>query len=308
MPARPPIAAVAVAVAAALPAACGEPRGARGDGPPAVVATTTQLADLARTVGGGRARVRGILGPAADPHDYEPRPSDARAVAEADVVLRSGGELDAWLDGLLAGAGSDARTLTVLDAVAGGGRAGRRDPHWWQDPRLAGRAVAAIAAALAAADPSGRAGYARRAAALRARLRALDGAIAACMAAIPERRRRLVTAHDALGRYAARYGIEVVGTVLPARTTRAQASARHVARLAREIRAAGVRTIFPQRAANPRLVRAIAREAGVAVGPPLYADALGPAGSPGATYAGALRFNTRALAAGFGGRPSPCRL
>jgi zinc/manganese transport system substrate-binding protein/manganese/iron transport system substrate-binding protein len=89
--------------------------------------------------------------------------------------------------------------------------------------------------------------------------------------------------------------------VIPALSTQAQASAGEVARLVRTIRSTGVRTIFPARSASAKLTRAVARDAGAEVGPALYADTLGAAGSPGATYIGSLRFNTRALAAGFGG-------
>ena len=61
----------------------------------------------------------------------------------------------------------------------------------------------------------------------------------------------------------------------------------------RTIRTAGVATIFPESSVNPKLTRAIARDAHATVGPALYADSLGAAGSPGATYLGSLRANTR---------------
>ena len=129
------------------------------------------------------------------------------------------------------------------------------------------------------------------------------------MRAITAARRKLVTDHDALGYYADRYAIEIVGTVVPGVSTQAQASGGEVARLVKTIRATGVRTIFPQGSANAKLARAVARSAGASIGPPLYADTLGPSGSRGATYIGSLRFNTRALAAGFGGGASPaCQL
>ncbi len=297
---RPRIAAALVPVcAAAALAACGS--GGAGTGR-TVVATTTQVGDLARAVAGDRAAVRQILRPNSDPHEYEPRPSDVRSVAGASVVLRSGGDLDAWLDGVLRNAGSDARTVTLLDAVTTQRRGRRTDPHWWQDPRNALRAVERIRDVLAAADPAGRPAYTANAAAYSAKLRALDRSIARCMSAIPAARRKLVTDHDALGYFAARYGIAVIGTVIPALSTHAQASAGEVARLVRTIRAAGVTTIFPESSVNAKLTRAVARDAGAQVGPGLYADSLGPAGSPGATYLGALRFNARALASGFAGR------
>ncbi|HTN23256.1 MAG TPA: metal ABC transporter substrate-binding protein [Solirubrobacteraceae bacterium] len=304
------LAALAVVSGAVALGACGAGGGTAGggDGGPVVVATTTQAGDLTRAVAGDRAGVRQILSPNSDPHAYEPRPSDVRAVTGAKVVVRSGGDLDDWLGGVLDNAGSHAKTVDLIAGVRTRRGAGGVDPHWWQDPRNAEIAVGAIRDALVAADPGGRAAYSANAAAYLARLRRLDRAIAGCMAAIPAAKRRLVTDHDALGYYAARYGIEVIGTVIPALSTQAQASAGAVARLVRTIRSAGVTTIYTETSANAKLARAIARDAGATVGPPLYADSLGPAGSPGATYIGSLRSNTLALARGFGAGRARCQL
>ena len=299
--------AAALALAAVTLAACGADAGGSANGRVAV-ATTTQVADLANAVAGDRAAIRQILQPNSDPHAYEPRPSDVKAVAGVGVVLRSGGDLDAWLDGILRNAGSEADVVTLIDAAAPRRGDGGADPHWWQDPRNAIAVVRRIRDALIAADPGGRRAYTENAAAYVAKLRALDRAIASCMRAIPAAERRLVTDHDALGYYADRYGIEVVGTVIPALSTQAQASAGAVARLVRTIRSEGVSTIFPESSVNPKLARAIARDAGATVGSALYADTLGPKGSAGETYLGALRFTTRALAAGFAGRPPRCQL
>lgn len=326
------ISVVAVALAAVVLAACGAGGGdaeSAATGDVTVVATTTQVGDLARVVAGERADVDQILDPRSDPHDYEPRPSDVKAVSDAAVVLRSGGELDEWLDGVLRNAQPEARMVTLIDAVGTREDAGRDhddedegvahedeshedeaeiDPHWWQDPRNAITAVGEIRDALIAADPAGRDAYTANAERYMARLRDLDRAIAACMADVPESKRKLVTDHDALGYYADRYDIEVIGTVIPARSTQAQASAGEVARLVRTIRAAGVTTIFPQGSANQKLTRAIARDAGAEVGPALYADSLGPAGTGGATYIGAMKENTKALVTGFTGARQTCQL
>ncbi|MEY2443030.1 MAG: hypothetical protein QOJ46_2456 [bacterium] len=301
-----PLAVLAAALAAAVLASCGGDSSATRA--TTVVATTTQLGDLARAVAGSRAGVRQILEPSSDPHAYEPRPSDVRAVSGAKVVLRSGGDLDAWLGDVLRNAGSHARTTTILDGLHTRRDADGIDPHWWQDPRNAVIAVQRIRDALIVADPAGRATYEANAARYLARLRALDRAIAGCMDRIPASERKLVTDHDALGYYAVRYGIEVIGTVIPANSTQAQASAGDVVRLVRTIRAAGVSTIFPESSVNPKLTRAIAHDAGARVGPALYADSLGAKGSRGATYLGSLRANTQALVAGFSGGRERCAL
>src|SRR3954466_15586725 len=77
-------------------AACGGSQGASDA--PSVVATTTQLADMARNIAPG-AHVKALLSPNTDPHEYEVRPDDVKALASADIVLRSGGEADGGLGG-----------------------------------------------------------------------------------------------------------------------------------------------------------------------------------------------------------------
>jgi ABC-type Zn uptake system ZnuABC Zn-binding protein ZnuA len=284
-----------------LAAGCGDQTGGGGV---KVVATTTQVGDIARHVAGGRATVGVLLRPGADPHDYEPRPDDARNLSGARLVLRSGGDVDSWLGDLLRSAGHRARVVTLLDSVRRRGR----DPHWWEDPANGIAATRAVARALGRADPGGRAAYARRARVYEGRLRRLDRAIASCVARVPSRKRRLVTSHDALGYFARRYGIEVIGTVIPSLSTQAQPSARDVQRLIDRIRRLRVEAVFPESSLNPKLERALAREAGVRVGGALYADTLGPRGSRGSTYAGSLAVNAERIVAGISGSRVRCRL
>ncbi len=281
---------------------------ANGDGPAdgsrlGVIATTTHVGDLARSVGGRRAAVRQLLHPGSDPHEYEPRPSDARAVAGADVVLRSGGEVDDWLGDLIESAGGDAGVVSLIDRVRRRGE----DPHWWQDPRNAVRAVATIRDALSRADPAGRGAYERNAAAYSRRLRRLDRSVARCIASVPRAKRRLVTTHDALGYFADRYDIVVVGALIPSLSSEAQPSAGDTAELVEQIREQRVSAVFPESSLSPRLERAVSREAGVAVGGRLWADALGPEGSDGATYIGSIAANTAALVEGLSGGRRSCR-
>jgi zinc/manganese transport system substrate-binding protein len=297
---RPLLALACVAALAIGVAACGSDDDDTGDGVPRVVATTTQLADIARNIAGDRASVTGILTPNSDPHDYEPRPSDARALADAGLVLQSGGDVDEWLGDLVKSAGADAQVVTLIDDVHRRTSEGDEvDPHWWQDPRNVEIAVQRIRDALARVDGGGTATYDANAEAYLARLRALDTAIARCMERIPAGERRLVTNHDALGYFADRYGITVVGAVIPALSTEARASAGETRALVETIRREHVSTIFPESSVNPKLEKAIASEAGARVGPALWADTLGSGDSTGATYLTSMRFNAEAMAEGF---------
>ena len=275
-----------------------------GDAHVTVVATTTQVADLVRNVGGERISVHGILRPNSDPHAYEPRPSDATALAKADLVFRSGGDLDGWLDQIVDSAGGHADQVTLIDHVH---RLGD-DPHWWQSPRNAILAVAAIRDALVEADPGGRRGYQRRAAAYTAKLEALDAAVERCVDRVPPAQRNIVTTHDALGYFADRYGVKVIGAVIPSLSTQGQASAKDVDRLVQQIEDAGVEAIFPEATVTQKLEQAIAREAGAKVGAKLYADSLGPDGSGAATYIEAMRHNADAIVDGMSGGRASCGL
>ena len=284
-------------------AGCG---GADGSGRPVVVATTTQLADVVRTIGGGAVRVHQILQPNTDPHEYEPRPADVAATAGAKLVVASGDGLDHWMADIEDEAGGGARGLTVAPAHIAVQRAG--DPHWWHDPRNMAAAVPAIRDALARVAPRAAGAIRRRAAAYVRRLRALDAGIAACLRAVPARERALVTSHDAFGYFARRYGIRVIGAVIPAQTSEAQPSAGQVSRLARLVRADHVRAIFPESSLNPKLAQALARQTGVRASLTLYGDTLGPEGSSGDTYLKMELANARAMVEGFTGGARTCRI
>ena len=296
-----PVCAIA-ALAALLAAGCGADS-AGSDAPASAVATTTQVADLVREVGGDRVDVTQLLEPNADPHDYEPRPSDVRELEAADVVFRSGGDVDDWLGDLAQSAGGDAQQVSLIESV----RTRGDDPHWWQDPRKADRAVVAVRDALIEADPDGASTYRSNAARYRRRLRSLDREVAACIARVPPAQRKLVTTHDALGYYADRYGLEVVGALIPSLSSQAQASAMDIGALVRQIRDEGARAVFPESSLDSRLERAVARESGATVGGALWADTLGPDDSDGATYIDSVASNTETITKGLTGGKLACR-
>jgi zinc/manganese transport system substrate-binding protein len=309
----PLAAAAALGALALLGTGCGSASSRSGGGDLRVVATTTQLGDIVRQVGGDRITLTQLLRPNTDPHEYEPRPRDVLDTAEAKVVVLSGDGLDHWMGDVVKQSGAKVSVLDVsaklpdrLPGESSGPQASRNDPHWWHDPRNVEAAVPEIRDALTRADPAGKAVYAGNAAAYVARVRTLDAGIARCMAQVPAARRRLVTDHDAFGYFAHRYGVQVVGAVIPSQTTRAQPSAGDVAALVRVIEREHVQAVFPESSVNARLAKAIATRTGARSDLQLYGDTLGPKGSSGATYLSMEQANADAMVRGFTGGRSRC--
>lgn len=306
------LAMAALAGAALLVAGCGS--SSSGNGQLQVVATTTQIGDFVREVGGDAVSVDQILQPNTDPHEYEPRPSDVAGAAEAKLVFASGDGLDEWIEQVVSDSGSDADVVDLGAAVperrpgeSSGAEASRYDPHWWHDPRNAEAAVAEIERRLAAADPAHRREFERNARTYLAELRALDAGIGRCMDSIPVARRKLVTDHDAFGYFADRYGIEVVGAVIPSQTTQAQPSAKDLSALAKLIEREHVEAIFPESSLSADVAEAIADQTGASADYSLYGDTLGPEGSEGETYLRMEAANANSMARGFSGGRRGCQ-
>ncbi|HEY5708011.1 MAG TPA: zinc ABC transporter substrate-binding protein [Solirubrobacterales bacterium] len=311
---RPALATAVLAATALLLAGCSGGSGG-DDGQLDVVATTTQVGDFVRTVGGGAVSVDQILQPNTDPHEYEPRPSDVVATAGAELVFTSGDELDEWIGEVVSDSGGKARVVDLGAAVPerlpgerSGEEASTYDPHWWHDPRNAEAAVREIERSLVAADPAHRRVFEHRAAAYLARLRTLDTGIARCMESVPTARRKLVTDHDAFGYFAGRYGIDVVGAVIPSQATQAQPSAKDLSALAELIEREGVEAVFPESSLSPKVAEAIAGQTGATAEYTLYGDTLGPEGSDGATYLQMEAANADSMLRGFTGGRRGCRI
>jgi ABC-type Zn uptake system ZnuABC Zn-binding protein ZnuA/ABC-type Mn2+/Zn2+ transport system permease subunit len=278
-----------------------------------VVATTTQIGDWVREVGGNSVAVDQILQPNTDPHEYEPRPSDVAGAAEARLVFASGDNLDNWIDQIVSDSGSDAQVVDLgatvpvrLPGESSGDEASKYDPHWWHDPRNAEFAVREIAHRLALADPEHRAQFTRNADAYLAKLISLDREIGRCIDSVPASQRKLVTDHDAFGYFARRYGIDVVGAVIPSQATQAQPSAKDLSALAGLIEREGVEAIFPESSLSPKVAEAIADQTGVTAGYGLYGDTLGPSDSDGATYLRMEAANANSMVRGFTGGRRGC--
>jgi zinc/manganese transport system substrate-binding protein/manganese/iron transport system substrate-binding protein len=295
--------------AAALLAGCGS--AGAGAGPAAssgaasgsavrVVATTTQVADFARNVGGDRIQVTQLLKPNVDPHDYEASPADVVAIAQADLVIKNGLGLERFLDEAISTAGF---TGTVVDAstgvpARGGAAEAAGDPHIWHNPRNAKIMVRNIASGLAAAAPADKATFEANYTSYAAKLDALDMAIQSKIDTVPAGQRKLVTNHDAFGYYVDRYQLQFVGSVIPSFDTAAELSGKDVTELVAKIKETGVKAIFSESSLPPKTADTIGREAGVAVvggEDALYGDTLGPAGSAGDTYLRMEEHNTTTI-------------
>lgn len=293
---------VTVLVAGASLAACGSSGGgggaaSSGTDRPVVVASTTQLADFTRVVGGDAVEVVGLLKPNVDAHDFEPSPADIDRLGKASLIVRNGLGLDGWLDKALEASGTKATVVTASEGVTTRSADGEVDPHVWLDPRNAKVMVADIAKALATAVPAGAAGFQERAAAYDKELDALDADIAKQLAGLTNR--KVVTNHDAFGYYLNRYGLTFVGSVIPSFDTQAEMSASELSALVQAIKAEGVKAVFAETSLPPKAADALAKEAGVKVvegEEALYGDSLGPAGSGADTYLGMMRHNTKTFA------------
>lgn len=285
---------------------------AGGTSGPLVVATTTQLADFARTIGGDTIQVHGLIRPNVDAHDVDPSPADLDALARADAIVANGVGLEPWLDDAVAASGatvpvtdtSEGVTLLGIDDATGpaSGDHGDSDganPHVWLDPRNARVMAATVTDAIVAAlgdDAAAVAEVEARARAYDDDLVALDAEIEALLADLPDR--QLVTDHDAFTYFAARYDLAVVGTIIPSFDSAAEVSAGDLDDLAATIRRTGTRAVFSEQSLPPDAAEALGRKVDVRVvagADGLYGDSLGPAGSPGETYLGMMRHNADSI-------------
>ena len=277
-----------------LAAAALSPLAAHAQAALPAAASFSILGDMLREVGGERVAAVVLAGPDTDAHNFHPRPSHAAALRGARLAVRNGAGFDAWFDRLLASTRFDGVTVTATEGVAlrpasGAHSHGGKDPHAWQDVRLAIRYARNIEAGLVRADPAGAETYRARAAAYAARLEALDAWIREQVGTVPEARRVVITSHDAFGYFGAAYGVRFRAP--QGMASSAEPSAQQVAALIRLIRAEHVTAVFLENIGNPATLRRLAEEAGVRIRGRLFADALSGPDGPAPTYEAMMRHN-----------------
>lgn len=277
---------------------------------PSVIATVGMIADVAAEIGAGCVDVQAIMGPGTDPHLYQARASDVRAMQQSDLILYSGYLLEGQLGDVLGQLGQRRPVLAVSEAALPQDRliqsddAYDVDPHIWMDVSLWAETAAPITEALVEIAPACESELRTRSVAYVESLLALHAWVGQSVATIPERQRVLVTAHDAFAYYGRAYGIEVAG--IQGISTEAEPSVADIRATVDLVVDRNVPAVFIESTISPRTVQAViaaAQQRGHAItlGAELYSDAMGEAGTPGGTYIGMIVLNTQAIVEALGG-------
>lgn len=266
---------------------------------PKLVATFSVIGDLVQVIAGDKVELRVLVGPNSDGHVYQPTAADARAVAQADLLIANGLGFEVWLNALTKAAqfkgkqlilGADVVPLMVADPH---GAVEIPDPHAWQDIQNVLRYVAAITAELIALDPAYRQFYTENSEKYTEQLRALDKKIKQFTASLPAQKRKLVTSHDAFGYFGKAYGLAFIAP--QGMSTDSEAKTQDVARLIQQIRADKIPALFMENMLDARLLTQISRETGAVIGGTLFSDALSEKHQAAPDYLSMMEHNLSVL-------------
>ncbi|MBJ7407139.1 MAG: zinc ABC transporter substrate-binding protein [Bradyrhizobium sp.] len=258
-----------------------------------VVASFSILGDFVRNVGGDRVNLTTLVGADGDVHVYTPAPGDAKRIAAAKLVFVNGLGLEGWLPRLVQSAGSKAKVVTASAGITPLKLGPAADPHAWQSVPNARIYVTDIADALAAAAPDDAEVFRTQAEAYWEKLEALDREVREAMAKIPPERRKVISTHDAFGYFSAEYGIQFIAPL--GVSTETEPSARDIAAIIGQIKAARIPAVFLENISDDRLIRRIAAETGAKVGGTLISDGLTGEKGPAPTYIDMVRHNIKVL-------------
>lgn len=282
-----------------------------------VVVADQPITDLVRQVAGPAVRVSSVVPIGADGHTYEPRPEDARLLAEADVYIENGFDLNNVVTAfasvnypvgtphfVLSEAIPESEIIASDSAeeIAAHGHAHSYNAHFWPDPNYAIAYVNQIGQILSGFDPADAAGYASRAAAFVGQLQQMDAAFRTAIATIPEQNRKMVVYHDSWSYFGRRYGLPVIGTIQP--TDFSEPSAAELRATIEEVKAAGVPAFFGSEVFPSDVLEVIEQESGATYVADLSDDRLpGDLGSPEHSYRGMMVANVRTIVTALGGDP-----
>jgi ABC-type Zn uptake system ZnuABC Zn-binding protein ZnuA len=271
-----------------------------------ILATTSFVHEVISAVAGEDLLVQRLFPLGVDPHAFEPTPGDLRAIADADVLFINGLGLESFLQETMRNAGGDAIVISLSEGIAplefGGtsssnqsqGEHAGADPHVWLDPMCMVRWAENAAQALAAIDPPHAEAYFSRGRAYEDMLNALHDWILSQIEPIPFQDRVLVTDHDALGYFAARYDFQVIGTIVPAYSTAAEPSAQGLADLERIVAQTNAKAVFVSADVNPSTAAQLASDTGLRL-VRLYLGSLSTPEGPAGTYRRLMQYNVEAI-------------
>ncbi len=278
---------------------------------PLVVATNTVVCDLTKQIAATTVNLKCLIDPGADPHVYQPKPDDRKAIEQAKLIVYGGYDFEPELIKLIK-ATSNPATKVVVDELAVPNpqkfqEDGKTviDPHVWHNAQNGAAIAKVIGDSLNKLKPENSQISSDNTEKVIGEISQIDTWIKSQVATIPQKSRKLITTHDALGYYASSYGIPVE-QALGGISTEEAPTATRVSALVKDIKKVGVPTIFAEKTINPKLITAVAKNANVKVSErELYADGLGEKGSEGETYQKMLIANTQSIVEGLGGKYTP---
>ncbi len=268
---------------------------------PSIVATTSIIGDVVAHVGGDGIDLTTLMAAGQDPHSYEPAAQQLTAVADSDLIFVNGWDLEENLIQNLGNIGGDVPLVPIsagIEPLPFKGNEAVADPHVWFDVANVKQWVETVVESLSTLDPANAALYAANAAAYQTELDELDSDIRADIDSIPPEQRKIVTNHGAFNYFAAAYGVQVVGTVIPAMSGMAEPSAGEMADLIAAMDGAGVCTIFTETTLSDTLAQTLVDELDgceqTAVRK-LYTGAIGTPDSGADSYIGMMRANVEQI-------------
>lgn len=271
---------------------------------PYIVVTTTLLADAIRNIVKDSAEVVSIMGPGVDPHLYKASLGDLRKFMEADFIFYQGLHLEGKMAEVLeklgrtksvTGVGNNLPSKLIHQPVVGGDFP---DPHIWFDVSLWKELVFIASDVLAKQNPQAADYFIKNADSYAKELDSLDTFVRSQIHSIPERKRVLITAHDAFSYFGRAYGIEVKG--LQGISTQAEFGLKDVSDLVKLIVDRDIQAVFVETSVSDKALRAVvegvaSKKKKVVIGGLLYTDALGAEGTPEGTYIGMIKYNVNTI-------------
>ena len=263
---------------------------------PLVVATASIFADMASQIGDTLIEVETIVPVGGDPHTYDPRPSDLILLNKASLILKNGLSFEKWMDKLIENSGTKASVVRITQGIASiqsDTYDNSPDPHAWMDAENGLIYAENIYKTLLEILPEQKDKLELSYLEYKEQIEKTEVYIKEQISSIPENQRILITSHDAFKYYGRKYGLQlesILGT-----STDAEAQTKDVERIIQIIRASKVPAVFIETTVNPKMLKQIATDNGIAVGGSLFSDSIGDRDSEAPTYLDMLRYNTQTI-------------